>query len=64
MLNYWNRLSVQEQLAAPLEYLPKYRDLLPWELTEGSAARIRGGFVKVLEQHPHLIRDLRRASQR
>jgi len=58
-LSYWNSLSVDEQLAASTEYLAKYRDLLPGELTEGSAARIRGNFVKVLEQHPRMLQRLR-----
>ncbi len=60
VLNYWNGLSVEDQLAASTEYLAEYRELLPWELTEGSAARIRGNFVKVLEEHPRMLQRLRR----
>lgn len=56
---YWNNLSVDEQLAAPDEYLKTYGHLLPTDLTEGSAARIRGSFPKVLQQHPHMLSRLR-----
>lgn len=60
---YWNKLTVDEQLAAPHEYLAMYGHLLPTELTEGSAARIRGGFPKVLQQHPHLLSRLRQTGR-
>jgi len=58
--HFWHGLSVDEQLAATEEYLEKYGHLLPPELTEGSAARIKAHFVKVLEEHPHIIMRLRR----
>lgn len=60
---YWDRLSVDEKLNASQEYLAKYGHLLPSELTEGSAARIRANLPKVLEQHPHLIRRLRQVAR-
>jgi len=56
--DYWHNLTTQEKLDAAEEYLKKYGHLLPSELTEGSAARIRGFFHKVLEEHPKLIRRL------
>jgi len=56
-------LSVEEQLAASTEYLQKYGHLLPSELTEGSAARIRANLPKVLEEHPHLIQRLRQVGR-
>jgi len=56
---YWNSLSVAEQLDAASEYIAKYGHLLPSELTEGSAARIRANFWKVLEEHPRLLQRLR-----
>jgi hypothetical protein len=61
--DYWNRLPVDEQLAAADEYLGKYRHLLPSELTEGSAARLRANFPKVLEEHPKMIRRMRRVGR-
>ena len=64
ILTYWNSLSVDEKLAAPREYLARFGQLLPGELTEGSAARIRANFPKVLEQHPRLMRDLSRTVRR
>jgi len=57
--HYWHSLSVDEQLAATDEYLAKYGHLLPSELTEGSAARIKANFIKVLEEHPKMIKRMR-----
>lgn len=53
---YLQRLSNSEQFEACSEYLAKYGSLLPSELTEASAARIRADFQKVLERHPWLIK--------
>ena len=58
--HYWESLTLDEKLAAPDEYLSKYGYLLPPELTEGSAARLRANFPKVLEEHPKMIRQMRR----
>ena len=55
---FWNNLSVNERLAATEEYLAKYGHLLPSELTEGSAARVKGNFLKVLEDHVGLMQRL------
>jgi len=59
VLFYWNGLSIPEKLAAADEYLGKYGHLLPSELTEGSAARVRVNLPKVLEEHPRMLRGLR-----
>ena len=61
--SYWEGLSVDEQLEASVEYIAKYGHLLPSELTEGSAARIRANFPKILQQHPHLIRKTRQVGR-
>jgi hypothetical protein len=58
--DYWNRLTPDEQLAAGDEYLEKYGHLLPDEMTEGSAARIRVNLPKVLIQHPKTLQKTRR----
>ncbi|MDY6838842.1 MAG: hypothetical protein SWH78_12805 [Thermodesulfobacteriota bacterium] len=57
--DYWQSLTVDGQLAASDEYLQRYGHLLPQELTEGSAARIRANFPKVLEEHPSMVRRMR-----
>jgi len=57
--HYWHSLSIDEQLAATDEYLAKYGHLLPSELTEGSAARIKANFIKVLEEHPKMVKRMR-----
>ena len=57
---YWNGLTVDEMLKAADEYLSKYGHLLPSELTEGSAGRIRANMPKVLQEHPRLLQRLGR----
>ena len=57
--HFWNGLSAEDKLAAADEYLGKYGHLLPSELTEGSAARMRANLPKVLEEHPRLLKRLR-----
>ena len=57
--NFWESLSIDEKLAVSKEYLDKYGHLLPSELTSGSAARVRANFLKVLQEHPHMIKRLK-----
>ena len=52
---WWRRLSLEEQLAVPDEYVARFGHLLPSELTEHSAARIRVGIRGVLKEHPWLV---------
>jgi hypothetical protein len=52
---YWNNLSVDDRFDTCDEYISKYGYLLPSELTEGSAARIKGAFLKVLEAHTNMM---------
>lgn len=56
---FWDNLTVDERIAITNEYLYKYGHLLGSELTEGSAARIRANFIKVLKEHPNLIKRMR-----
>ena len=58
--DYWNRLTPDERLSAANEYLDKYGHLLPDEMTEDSAARIRVNLPKVLAQHPKTLQKTRR----
>lgn len=60
---YWNSLSAEEKWAATTEYLAAYGHLLPTDLTEASAARLRANFPRVLEEHPHLLRRLGRVGR-
>jgi len=57
--SYWNGLSTDEQLAASRGFVAKYGHLLPADLTEGGAARVRGYLPKFLEKYPELLRKLR-----
>ena len=58
--SYWNDLSTDEKLAAPDEYLRRFGHLLPSELTEGGAWRVRANFPTVLQEHSRLIQRLSR----
>ncbi len=57
---YWQELSPDEQLAATSEYIKKYGHLLPSEMTEASAARVRGNFLNILKQHARVLQKTRR----
>jgi hypothetical protein len=61
---FYGSLGVDEKLAVCDEYLDKYSHLLPPELTDGSAVRIKANFHKVLEEHPRIIQRLRRISRK
>ena len=56
---FWDSLSAKEKVATSKEYLDKYGDLIPSELMEGGAVRVRAFFWKVLEEHPRIVRELR-----
>jgi hypothetical protein len=58
-ITYWKGLSVDEQFDVCDEYIAKYGRFLPSEITEGSAARIKVNFIKVLEEHPRLVQRIR-----
>lgn len=60
---YWNRRSPASLVGDSLEYVLRYGHLWPSDLAEGSAARIRGNFRKVLLQHPYMMRDFRRVGR-
>ncbi len=55
---YWSRLSVDEKLAAPDEYVEKYQDILP-QKTKEETVRLKIAFSKVLEEHPRMLKRLR-----
>ncbi|MFC1794972.1 hypothetical protein ACFL3Q_15460 [Planctomycetota bacterium] len=55
---YLKDLTIDQQLAASIEYLAKHGHLLPSEMTEASAARIHANFGKVLAKHPWLLLKL------
>jgi len=57
--DFIDRLTSEEMSAAMEEYLEKYGRLLPSEMTEGSAGRIKANFYEVLKNHPKLLRTLR-----
>jgi hypothetical protein len=60
IVQWWQSRSSDELLQAADEYIEKWGHLLPSELTEGSAARLRVNFLQVLREHPRLLRRVRR----
>jgi len=60
VLNYWNNLTIDEKLAAPGEYAKKYGHLLPPEFTAGNAPFLKVNFVKVLEDYPRMVMEVRK----
>ena len=62
--HFWNALSTDEQIEIIEEYIDKYGHLLPSELTERSAARIKVNFPKVLNEHPRLVKRMRNVGRR
>ena len=57
---YWETLTVDEKLAASDEYMHKYGHLLPKEMTERKAPRVKSFFTKILQEHPKIFLRLRR----
>lgn len=58
--SWWCALTSDQKLAAAAAYLDRFGDLLPSELLEGGAARLKANFPKLLQQHPWLVQRLRR----
>ena len=63
VVDYWKGLSSDEKLAAPEEYINKYKNILPREIVNRASARFKGSFLKVLEQHPQMIKRVRDLSR-
>jgi hypothetical protein len=59
--NCWNSLSADEKLEMADEYVKKYGHLLPAEMTEGGAVRVRMNMPSVLKEHPYVAQKLRDA---
>ena len=55
---FWEGLSLDQKTCATDEYLAAFGQLLPSELTEGSAGRLRANFPRVLAEHPRLLQRL------
>ena len=57
---FWEGLSATEKLEAADEYLAEYGHLLPSELTENRAVRLKMDFPKVLAEHTRMMQRLSR----
>jgi len=60
---FWNGLTAEEQWNVADEYIEKYGRLLPSELTEGSAGRIRASVPAALERHAEMLQRLGRVGR-
>ncbi|MHC4165376.1 MAG: hypothetical protein ACYSWQ_00260 [Planctomycetota bacterium] len=60
---WWHRLSADQKLQAAREYVAKYGNIIPSELSENGAALVLGSFWKVLEKHPFIVKELRQTSR-
>ena len=56
-------LSTDEFLAMADEYVRKYNHIIPYEMTEDSAVKIKMNFEKVLREHPFIIQKLQMAGR-
>ena len=56
-------LSIEEFVATADEYVGKYNHIIPYEMTEDSAVRIKMNFEKVLREHPFIIQKLQMAGR-
>ena len=59
---FLNGLSSEERREAAREYAERFGHLLAPDWTENDGALINALFPKVLAQHPHMIRQLRRSA--
>ena len=57
---WWYNLTTEGRLAAGKEYLTKYAHLIPREMIEGSAVRVRDKLPQVLMEHHRLLQQTRR----
>ena len=57
--DFIDRLTAEEMSSAMDEYIEKYGRLLPSEMTERGAGRIKANFYKVFKHHPKMLRTLR-----
>jgi len=61
---FWGSLSIPAKLAATDEYLQIAGHLVPSEMAEAGAVRIRADLPKVLIEHPKLLWQLQKALRR
>jgi len=63
-VNLWlNGLSTEGKLAAGDEYIKKFGHLLPSEISEGGAVRIKANLSRVLIMHPRIIHELNKVGR-
>lgn len=61
--HWFDAQSARELYEAATKYFERFGHLLPSELTESNAARLRTGFLDVLRHHPYMVRKLRQVGR-
>lgn len=56
---FWQELSDADKLAVMDQYISEFRHLLPSDLVEDGAFRLKMSFLKVLAEHPRMLQRLR-----
>ena len=57
--DFWDGLTIDEKFLAINEYIENFGHLLPKEIVEDGAPRIVSNFLKVLEEHPRMLKRTR-----
>ena len=60
---WWNQLTVEERCQVADEYLARVGHLLPSEITEDGAMRVRVNILGFLKEHPWLVLRHRRVGR-
>lgn len=55
---YWSTLTTDEKFQAVNEYLAAFGHLLPEDVTDGGAPRVKAFFPRFLEHHSELLRRM------
>ena len=56
---FWENLSHDERMSVPIEYLEKFRHILPPEILEQNPYLFVANFYRFLEHHPQMRKNLK-----
>lgn len=61
---FLDSLTAEQYLTTGEEYIAKYGHIIPSEMTEGNAARVRMNLAKALKEHPFVIQKIRQSGKK
>ncbi len=61
---FLDTLTAEEFIAVGEQYIAQYGHIIPSEMTEGNASRIRMNLAKVLKEHPFVIQKIRQSGKK